>query len=297
LRKGLNRTRHGLRDRFIEVLSGHSSIDDDLYDELEEILIQADVGTEIAMSTLEFVRQRVRDEAIKEPERFRDMIEQHLVDLLDEPVEDLPDDDTRPHVILVAGVNGSGKTTTIGKLADRYAREGHKVVLAAADTFRAAAVDQLAIWSKRVGAELVKQAGGVDPAAVAHDAAEAATARGADYLIVDTAGRLHTQVNLMEELKKIARVLGKRIDSAPHEVLLVIDATTGQNGLVQARLFTEALGVNGIVLTKLDGTAKGGIVFAIKQELGIPIRYVGVGEDIEDLHEFDPHEFAAALFG
>ena len=297
LRKGLNRTRHGLRDRIVDILRGHSRIDDDLYDDLEEALIEADLGAAIVMEILDDVRGQVRDQRIDEPEQFRELIERHLVDLLGDAAAQRPDDGIRPHVILIAGVNGAGKTTTIGKLAERFKRDGRKVTLAAADTFRAAAVDQLEIWSRRAEADLVKHRSGADPAAVAHDAADAAVARGSDYLIVDTAGRLHTQVNLMEELKKIARVLGKRIESAPHDVLLVIDATTGQNGLAQAKLFTEALGVTGIVLTKLDGTAKGGIVFAIRQQLGIPVHYVGVGEDVEDLHEFDPEEFASALFG
>jgi len=297
LRRGLNRTRHGLRDRIVDVLRGHSSIDDELYDELEQVLIEADVGAAIAMEILDDVRGQVREHRVDQPDQFRELIERHLVGLLGDAAIDRPTDGLRPHVILVAGVNGSGKTTTIGKLGNRLVQDGRRVMLAAADTFRAAAVDQLEIWSRRVGADLVKHQSGADPAAVAHDAADAAVARGADYLIVDTAGRLHTQVNLMEELKKIARVLGKRVPSAPHEVLLVIDATTGQNGLAQAKLFTEALGVTGIVLTKLDGSAKGGIVFAIREQLGIPVQYVGVGEAIEDLHEFDPEEFASALFG
>ncbi len=297
MRRGLSRTRDGFRDRFVGVLRAHSSIDDELYDEFEEVLIEADVGAAVAIEVLGRVREQVHELRVDDPQKFRELVEQDLVALLGDAVPAEHDIGARPHVILVAGVNGSGKTTTIGKLADRFAGEGHKVVLAAADTFRAAAADQLEIWSRRVGADIVKHQPGADPAAVAHDAADAAVARGVDYLIVDTAGRLHTQVNLMEELKKIARVLGKRIASAPHEVLLVIDATTGQNGLAQARLFAEALGVTGIVLTKLDGTAKGGIVFAIRQQLGIPVQYVGVGEAIEDLHEFDPKEFAAALFG
>jgi len=297
LRQGLSRTRRGLRDRLVEVIGRHGAIDDALCDEIEEVLIEADIGTEITAEVLDRARAQARERRVSGPEQFREFIEADLIEMLGPAGEPPPDDGARPRVILVAGVNGSGKTTTIGKLADRLAREGHNVLLAAADTFRAAAIEQLGIWSKRVGVEMVKHKPGADPAAVAHDAAEAARARGIDYLIVDTAGRLHTRVNLMEELRKIARVLGKRIPTAPHEVLLVVDATTGQNGLAQAKLFTEALGVTGIVLTKLDGTAKGGIVFAIKQQLGIPVKYVGVGEEIDDLHEFDPGQFALALFG
>ncbi|MCD6287962.1 MAG: signal recognition particle-docking protein FtsY [Candidatus Hydrogenedentes bacterium] len=298
LRDGLTRTRHGLRDRIIEVLSVHNSVDDDLCDELEEVLIEADVGAAIAMELIERARNQSRRQKIKDVDEFRKLIETDLVDLLgDECVSSNEDDGPRPRVVLVAGVNGSGKTTTIGKLANRLSEQGRHVLLAAADTFRAAAIDQLGVWSERVGADLIRHKPGADPAAVAHDAADAAVARGVDYLIVDTAGRLHTQVNLMEELKKIQRVLAKRIEGAPHDVLLVLDATTGQNGLSQAKLFAEALDVTGIVLTKLDGTAKGGIVFAIRKELGIPVKYIGVGESIEDLHEFDPSEFATALFG
>jgi fused signal recognition particle receptor len=296
LRQGLARTRHGLRDRLIDVLTGHTAIDNDLCDELEEVLIEADIGAEIAMEIIERARKQARDQRVSDLQEFRKLIESDLVELLGSAETGTVDDGARPRVVLVAGVNGSGKTTTIGKLADRLSREGNKVLLAAADTFRAAAIDQLGIWSERVGVDLIRHKPGADPAAVAHDAAAAAVARNIDYLIVDTAGRLHTQVNLMEELKKIRRVLGKQVEGAPHDVLLVLDATTGQNGLTQAKLFAEALGVTGIVLTKLDGTAKGGIVFAIKKELDIPVKYVGVGETIEDLHEFDPSEFAAALF-
>ena len=296
--KGLARTRKGVFDRISDVFRGKDRVDEILMDELEQILIEGDVGVDMTMSLIEQLKQ-IQSEGKEGFERkFRDLLKAELRNLVREDTGVIiPTSVEKPHVIFIVGVNGTGKTTTIGKMADRYRREGKKVLLACADTFRAAAGEQLAVWGKRAGVDVVKQAMGADPASVAFDALEAAMARGIDLLIVDTAGRLHTKVNLMEELKKIHRVLKKRMDTAPHEVLLTLDATTGQNGLNQAKLFTEAVGVTGIVLTKLDGTARGGIVVAIRQNLGIPVKWVGVGEGIEDLIPFDAEAFVEGMLG
>jgi fused signal recognition particle receptor len=262
--------------------------DDDAWDELEEALIAADVGVAAASELVERLRtQRLDDPAAA--------LVRELVDLMPDP--GTLDVKERPSVVLVVGVNGTGKTTTIGKLAHRLREHGHDVVLAAADTFRAAAGEQLEIWAERAGADFVGSARGGDPAAVAYDAIGAAQARGRDVVVVDTAGRLHTQQNLMDELRKIRRVIEQRLEGAPHETLLVLDATTGQNGLQQARLFGEAVDVTGVALTKLDGSAKGGIVVAIGHELGLPVKLVGVGEKLEDLQPFDAGDFASALVG
>ncbi len=275
-------------------LSG--KIDEEVFEELEAILIQADVGVKTTLQILEETRDRVKEEKIREPELLYDLIKDSIKDVLCREEHPALASGDSPTVILMVGVNGTGKTTTTGKLACLLGQGGKKVLVAAADTFRAAAVDQLGIWAERAGAGIIKHQDGSDPAAVVYDAAEAAVARGIDYLLVDTAGRLHTKVNLMEELKKIARVANKIVPGAPHETLLVLDATMGQNAISQARAFTEALGVTGIVLAKLDGTAKGGIVVAIQDELNLPVRYVGVGEALEDLRPFSPDEFVEALF-
>ncbi|HEY8393244.1 MAG TPA: signal recognition particle-docking protein FtsY [Thermaerobacter sp.] len=297
LRATLARTREQLAGRVLAAVRG-AALDEDLYEELEAVLITADVGVATTQRLLERLRERVRAEGIRDssavPELLAEEVRRILAAVAAPPVE--PGGREEPLVVLVVGVNGSGKTTTVGKLAARYRAQGHRVVVGAADTFRAAAIEQLERWCRRVGADLVRQAPGADPAAVAFDALQAARARGADVLLVDTAGRLHTRVNLMEELRKTERVLQRLDPSAPHEVLLVLDATTGQNGLAQARHFTEAVGVTGIVLTKLDGTARGGVVIAIADQLGLPVKWVGTGESAEDLEPFDPDAFVDALF-
>lgn len=298
LKERLTKTRGGLVNNLRRVLTGRARIDDEVFDEIEEILIEADLGVETTLAIIEDMRNLTKEKGLEKPEDLLQVLKDDLIRSLeagDHHVEwTVPEGG--PHVTLVVGVNGSGKTTTIGKLASKLVKDGKSVLLGAADTFRAAAVEQLTIWSQRTGAPIIKHKDGADPAAVAYDATEAALSRGIDCLIIDTAGRLHTKVNLMEEMKKVQRVVGKRLPGAPHDVLLVLDATTGQNGLQQARVFTEALHVTGIVLTKLDGTAKGGIAVAIQQQLGIPIKFIGVGEAVDDLQPFDPHEFIEALF-
>jgi fused signal recognition particle receptor len=296
LKDGLSKSREMFASSIRRTLAGRTRIDESLFEDLERILIEADIGVETSLKLVDGLRDELRQGRIESPEDLCGHLKQRIADILKTHTGGPPAVVSTPHVILVAGVNGSGKTTTIAKLAAQLKSQGNKVLLAAADTFRAAAAEQLDLWAERVGAEIVKHQQGSDPAAVAFDAAEAAIARGCDYLIVDTAGRLHTKTNLMEELKKTARVLGKKIDGAPHQTLLVLDATTGQNGLSQARLFTEALGITGIVLAKLDGTAKGGIVIAIQEQLDIPVRFIGIGETLEDLRDFDPEEFVEALF-
>ena len=297
LRERLGKTRSGLVAGVMGVFSGHTRIDETVFEELEEILIQADLGVETTLELVEQLREQTRERKLEKPQDLLEVLKEGLLAILREGDHSMTwDAPGGVHVTLIAGVNGSGKTTTIGKLAARLTSENRSVILGAADTFRAAAADQLTAWSERVGVPIVKHREGADPAAVAHDAAGAAVSRGIDCLIIDTAGRLHTKVNLMEELQKIERVLGKQIPGAPHEVLLVMDATTGQNGLQQAMRFAEALSITGIVLTKLDGTAKGGVTVAIQKQLGIPIKFVGVGEGLEDLQPFDPSEFVEALF-
>jgi len=298
LRDRLGKTRSGLVDNVKRVFAGRTTIDDEVFEELEEILIQADLGVETAMTVIEDMRAAVKAGKAPDPEALYEILKADLIAALDSPDHALFATETDgPHVTLIAGVNGTGKTTSTGKLAAKLAQEGKSVLLGAADTFRAAAVEQLTVWSERSGVPIIKHKEGADPAAVAYDAADAAVSRGVNHLIIDTAGRLHTKTNLMEELKKIQRVLDKRIPGAPHEVLLVLDATTGQNGLQQAKLFTEALNVSGIILTKLDGTAKGGIAIAIQKQLGIPIKLIGVGESLEDMQPFSAQEFVEALFG
>jgi fused signal recognition particle receptor len=291
LRAGLAKTRQALTAR-VEDLLGRG-IDPSFYDELEELLIQADLGVPGTEAVIARLRERARTDA-RTPESLRRALVEILTGELGEaaPLTLTPP----PAVVVILGTNGSGKTTTIGKLAARLKGEGKKILLAAGDTFRAAAIDQLDAWAQRVGVDLVRHNPGADPSAVVYDAAQAARARHADVLIVDTAGRLHTKTNLMEELKKVDRVLRRELPGSPVEALLVLDATTGQNGIIQARQFKAAVPLTGIVLTKLDGTARGGIVVAISRELGVPVKFVGVGEGLDDLQPFDPRAFAAALF-
>ena len=293
MKDGLEKTRTGFWGNILNTLTG-SKIDDDLYDELEEQLILADVGGDVAMKLVDALRDRVQEKGLKTGEQAADALRDIIADEMRPEAEMALDG--HPAVILVIGVNGVGKTTSIGKLADQLKAEGKKVVLAAADTFRAAAIDQLAEWANRAGVELIAQKEGSDPAAVIYDAISATKSRNADVLICDTAGRLHNKKNLMEELKKINRIIDKEYPEAYRETLVVLDGTTGQNALVQARQFMEAADITGIILTKLDGTAKGGIAVAIQSELGIPVKYVGVGEKIDDLQKFNSEDFVKALF-
>ena len=295
LKAGLSKTRQNLVERVEELLTGRRKIDEELYEQLEEVLIGADVGFNTSMELVEQLRQEVKARKISEADQLTGILMEKIVVLLGEE-KPLSFSAAGPSVFLVVGVNGVGKTTTIGKLAGRLKQEGKRVILAAADTFRAAAIDQLEIWGQRAGAEVIKQREGADPAAVAYDAVNAARSRGIDVVLIDTAGRLHNKVNLMEELRKVRRVIEKEIPGAPHEVLLVLDATTGQNALQQAKLFKEVADVTGIVLTKLDGTAKGGVVLGIQGETKIPVKWIGIGEGMDDLRPFVPRDFAAALF-
>jgi fused signal recognition particle receptor len=296
LKSGVEKTRAGLVTRLEDALAGRKQIDADLLDELEYTLVSADIGIKTATEILERIRQQVDRKMVGDASELRGLISQHLLEVLQATERPLPRVDQPPAVVMVVGVNGAGKTTSIGKLASRYKGEGRSVLLCAADTFRAAAIEQLEIWGERTSTEVIRQKPGADPSAVLFDALHAARARNVDYVIVDTAGRLQTKANLMAELEKMRRTASRVIPGAPHEVLLVLDATTGQNGLEQARRFTETSGVTGIVLAKLDGTAKGGVVIAIARELNLPIRYVGIGEKIEDLVPFDPEKFIASLF-
>jgi fused signal recognition particle receptor len=296
LKAGIEKTRSGLMDRLEDVVAGRKEIDANLLDELEYALITADIGVNTVTEVLESIRQRADRKQLADAREIKQLIARHLLEVLEAAERPVPHVAEPPAVVFVVGVNGAGKTTTIGKLASRYKSEGRSVLLCAADTFRAAAVEQLQIWGTRTSTEVIKQSAGADPSAVVFDALQAAKARKVDYVIVDTAGRLHTKTNLMSELEKMRRTAAKVIPSAPHEVLLVLDATTGQNGLEQARKFTESSGVTGLVLTKLDGTAKGGVVVAIARELNLPIRYVGVGEQAADLLPFEPDKFIASLF-
>lgn len=295
LKLGLEKTKKNIFGGIESVLGGFTKIDDDLFDELEEALIMADLGVDTTLKVIENLKKRVKKEHAEDPALITGMLQDEIAEILVEGAEEefkiVP-----PTVILVIGVNGVGKTTTIGKLAANYKAEGKSVMLAAADTFRAAAIDQLKIWGERSGVDVICHEENSDPAAVVFDAVNAAKNRKTDVLICDTAGRLHNKKNLMDELKKIARVIGREYPEANTEVFLVLDATTGQNALQQAKLFNEVADITGLILTKLDGTAKGGIVIAIKNELNIPVRYIGVGEGIADLHEFNPSEFAKALF-
>lgn len=297
MKEAVTRTRENLAERIEEAVSFSKEIDRNTLDDLEATLIGADLGTTTTHEVLEKLREKADRKQIKDVDELKRLLKDELLAILtaanSSPVQRV---DGTPEVILVVGVNGTGKTTTIGKLAQVFRGQGKNVLLCAADTFRAAAIEQLEIWGQRTGTEVIKTKAGGDPAAVLFDALQAATARNTDYVVVDTAGRLHTKSNLMSELDKMRRTAQRIIPGAPHETLLVMDATTGQNGLQQARLFTEAAGVTGIVLTKLDGTAKGGVVVAISRELGVPVRYVGVGEKATDLLPFDPKEFVDSLF-
>jgi fused signal recognition particle receptor len=298
LKEGLSKTHQGFVEKIDQLFLGKKSIDQDFLDELEGLLFSADLGVKTSSQLIEGVQKGLKRGELQEPEKVKDFIKQEIFRILKSGENPLTIDfsQTKPFLFMVVGVNGVGKTTTIAKIAHQYSSQGKKVLIGAADTFRAAAVEQLEVWAKRVGADLIKQSKGSDPSAVAFDSIHAAKARNADLILIDTAGRLHTKVNLMEELKKVKRIIARESPGAPHEVLLVLDATTGQNAISQAKLFNEAIGVTGIALTKLDGTAKGGIIIGITEELKIPIRYIGVGEGMDDLREFNASEFVQALF-
>lgn len=323
-KEGLAKSRENLLRKIGDAINRRTRIDDDLLEEIEEILIEADVGVSTSLKIIERIKERLSKEKVNDPQIVQTFLRDEIAYIMTESAKDISfdekprepvvstelqspfkqtfgkletDDNRIPYVIMVVGVNGTGKTTTIGKLAFKFKSEGKRVMMAACDTFRAAAIEQLDIWAKRVGSELIRHQNGADPASVAYDALMAARARKIDVLIIDTAGRLHTKTNLMEELKKIKRVLEKQIPGVPQEILLVLDATTGQNAIAQAKYFNEALDITGIVLAKLDGTAKGGVVLAIKEELRLPVKMVGLGEKLEDLKDFDSQEFAEALLG
>ncbi len=293
LKDGLAKTRDGLTDKINEALKLAITIDEDLYEELEEILITSDIGMDTTVELIERLRAKIRKEKINDPAEVTPALKEVIKEMLHEDAKE--EDEADKKVMLVIGVNGVGKTTSIGKLAAKNKEEGKKVLLAAADTFRAAAIDQLEIWSKRANVDIVKQQEGSDPAAVVFDAIEATKARNVDLLICDTAGRLHNKKNLMNELEKINRIIDRELSSYKKETLLVLDGTTGQNAVIQAKQFMEVCPIDGIILTKLDGTAKGGVVLSIKQTLKIPVKYIGVGEGIEDLQKFNAEEFAEAL--
>jgi len=295
LKEKLTKTREGFVDKIEQIFSRSGKIDEELYEELEDILIQADVGVNTSLELVEKLRKTVKERKITDPEMLREIMKEQVREMLGEQ-SGLNFATEGPTVYLIVGVNGVGKTTTIGKLAKNLLNQKKSVLLAAADTFRAAAIDQLEIWGQRVGVDVIKQTEGADPAAVAFDAVKAAKSRKIDVLLIDTAGRLHNKVNLMKELNKIKKVIEREIEGAPHEVLLVLDATTGQNALQQVKIFQEAADVTGIVLTKLDGTAKGGVILGIQNESQIPVKLIGIGESVDDLRPFDPEEFADALF-
>ncbi|MGA2264278.1 MAG: signal recognition particle-docking protein FtsY [Acidobacteriota bacterium] len=297
MKKALTATKEKLVDRIESVLSGRTSIDANLLEELEGVLLSADLGVKATAQIMGSIRDQQKKQMIRTADEVRAVIRAQLIAIL-EPKQQPESRPALPaqEVWMIIGVNGTGKTTTVGKLAARFAQEGKRVLICAADTFRPAAIEQLAVWAERSGAEMIKSKIGSDPSAVLHDALAAAEARKCDLVIVDTAGRLHTRSNLMAELEKMRRVAGRRIPGAPHEVLLILDAITGQNGLQQAKEFLKAAGVTGLIVTKLDGTAKGGVLFSIVQELNIPVRYIGVGESLEDLLEFSPESFVDSLF-
>lgn len=298
-KEGLTKTRNNFAGKVNDLVARYRKIDEDFFEELEEILIQADVGFDTVMELIDELKMEVKRRNIQDPAEVQSVISEKLVDIYNAGEEQSAHLNIQPDgltVILFVGVNGVGKTTTIGKLAHKFKNEGKTVLLAAGDTFRAGAIEQLEVWGERVGVEVIKQGEGSDPAAVMFDAVQAAKARKADILICDTAGRLQNKVNLMKELEKVKRVIEREIPGAPHEVLLVLDATTGQNALIQAKTFKEATNVSGIVLSKLDGTAKGGIVLAIRNELKIPVKLVGLGEKMDDLQEFDAEKYVYGLF-
>lgn len=296
LRERLHKTREKFVDRIDRLVLGRKEIDEDLLDELEEILITSDLGVKTTEMLLRKVADKVKRKELSDPAKLREQIREEIRSVLAVEAPPLDYRADHPFVVMIIGVNGVGKTTTIGKLANQLKQEKLRTMMVAGDTFRAAAVEQLSIWGERVGVPVIKQKSGSDPSAVAFDAMDAALARDIDVMLVDTAGRMHTKVNLMEELKKIQRVITKKMPAAPHEVFLVLDASTGQNALSQARLFKEGIGLTGLILTKLDGTAKGGIVAAICDELKVPVRYIGIGESMDDLRPFDADEFTRALF-
>ncbi len=295
LREGLSKTRNNILGQISGLLRVGRTIDEELMEEIEEILIQADVGVNTTLELMDNVREVVREKGLNDASDLAEILKREMLNVLGEDAP-ISVDGGHPYTILVLGINGAGKTTTIGKLAHRFRSEGNRVVVAAGDTFRAAAADQLAIWCDRAGVELIQGGEGADPASVVFDAIEAAKSRQADLLIVDTAGRLHTKKPLMDELSKIGRVMGRAIPAAPHEVLLVLDGTAGQNAIMQAKVFNEAVPITGVAVTKLDGTAKGGIVIAVKQEIGAPVRLIGIGERLDDLRDFVGRDFVEALF-
>ena len=295
LKSGLAKTRSNFAGGFDNIVHGKAKVGPELLEELEETLLIADVGMQTTSFILDDLKREVSQNRIRENKEVLEQLKQRMIHVLSQNQKPLPYSEHQPFVILVVGVNGSGKTTTIGKLARHWKQEGRKILLAAGDTFRAAAIDQLQVWADRSDIPCISQKSGADPSAVAYDAVQAGLARGMDIVLIDTAGRLQTNTNLMEELKKIKRVIGKILPGAPHETLLVLDATIGQNSIFQARLFNEALEVDGLVMTKLDGTAKGGVLFNITDDLKLPIRFVGVGEKPEDLQEFNPQTFVEAL--
>ena len=302
LDQGLEKSKDSMFSKLSRAVAGKSTVDADVLDELEEVLVTSDVGIQTTIKIIERIEKRVAADKYMGAAELNKILREEIAGLLSEnEAEDLTEfsvpTENRPHVIMVVGVNGVGKTTTIGKLASQFKAKGFKVVLGAADTFRAAAVDQLTIWSERVGVEIVKQGMGSDPASVAFDTLQSAVAQKADVVIIDTAGRLHNKVNLMNELGKIKRVMQKVIPKAPHEVLLVLDASTGQNAIEQAKQFTKATDVSSLALTKLDGTAKGGVVIGVSDQFQIPVKYIGVGEGIDDLQVFNKHEFVDSFFG
>jgi len=296
LKEGLRKTRGKLSSGLRDIFKIFNHVDESALDKLEEVLISADVGVEATSQIVESTRKAYKDGQIKDAPALEAFVKSRMKEILNQAESRIRLADTPPTVILIAGVNGSGKTTSIAKLGYYFKQEGKKVLLAASDTFRAAAVEQLCIWGERIGVDIIKHQQGADPAAVAYDAVEAAVARKMDVLIVDTAGRLHTQRNLMQELSKIDRVIKKKVPDAPHEVLMVLDATTGQNAISQAKLFNEAIGLTGIILSKLDGTAKGGIVLAIRKQLNIPVKFIGIGEQMADIETFDAERFVDAIF-
>ena len=298
---GMTKTRDNFTSKVNDLVARYRTVDEEFFEELEEILISADVGVETVMELIEELEMEVKRRNIKDTEQIQAVISEQLVEIYygddEESIEELSLNEDGLSVVLIVGVNGVGKTTTIGKLAYQLKQEGKKVVLAAGDTFRAGAIEQLEVWGERTGVDVIKHSEGADPAAVIYDGIQAAKSRGADVLLCDTAGRLQNKVNLMKELSKVKNVISREIEGAPHETLLVLDATTGQNAMAQAKTFKEATDVSGIVLTKLDGTARGGIVLAIRNEMGLPVKFVGLGEQMTDLQRFNAHQFVYGLFG
>ena len=297
LKSGLEKTRSNITEKVNEVLKTAIKIDEDLYEELEEILITADVGFDTTVEIIDRLRDKIKEDKVSEPEMVKPCLKEVISEMLGEERGEVVTREEIPKVLLVIGVNGVGKTTSIGKMSKKFKDSGYDVMLAAGDTFRAAAIDQLEVWSERAEVPIIKHSEGADPGAVVFDAVSSAKARGAEVLLCDTAGRLHNKANLMKELSKINKIIDAEYADASKETLLVLDATTGQNAIVQAKQFMEACPIDGIILTKLDGTAKGGVVLAIREQLGIPVRYIGVGEQIDDLQVFDPKGFAEALLG